>query len=456
MIGERYITGPSHRRTGRRLLRIGIVVALFVTMSLATWYTLGPRQTERFGQGAAHAPRADQGAGTSLAPGINLLVIGKPKGTSETVTATGPREIVVDANGGGDSRDIAAAIATAPPGATIRIRPGAYTSALTLDKDVRLIGTPDNPGQVNVSVSDQSCLVSSAADASVSGMSLRNGGQQAGPCVVVPSGRLRLADVEITSASAAGLSVGAEGEVLGRALRIVDTAQHGLVVRDGGRLILEAAAIEGSGGAGAQIVKASDVQVRDSRVVGGKGVGIVVADGSQVRLIGNTVANNALSGIEVLRTKGTFIADNVVSGNGEAGLFLNRKSDATVLGNRFGDNGLSGAIVMGSSGRFERNRFEGNAEHGVYLRGGCGVFTDNVIDGNQRARRRHRSGQSCRTARKQDPAQQDPGGDRAGDSDQLGDDARRGCCVLPSLPGRLSKRYPSNSRMITGICMAMQ
>lgn len=383
IMGGRYATRPRQRRTERPLLGIGIVVALFVTMSLATWYTLGPTQTERFGQGAAHAPRADEGAGTSLAPGINLLVIGKPEGISETVTGTG-REIVVDANGEGDSRDIATAIATAPPGATIRIRPGAYTGALTLDKDVRLIGTPENPGQVNVSVSNQSCLISSAADVSVSGMSLRNSGQLAGPCVVVPSGRLRLADVEITSASAAGLSVGAEGEVLGRALRIVDTAQHGLVVRDGGRLTLEAAAIEGSGGAGAQIVKASDVQVRDSRVVGGKGVGIVVADGSQVHLIGNTVADNALSGIEVLRTKGTFIADNVVSGNGEAGLFLNRKSAATVFGNRFGDNGLSGAIVMGSSGRFERNRFEDNAEHGVYLtKAGCGVFTDNVIDGNR-------------------------------------------------------------------------
>ncbi|QNT70158.1 right-handed parallel beta-helix repeat-containing protein [Defluviicoccus vanus] len=343
-----------------------------------------PRQIERFSQDVAEAPQGDDGASASLAPGINLLGIGKPNGTSERVTGTKAREIVVDASGNGDSRDIAAAIATAPPGAVIRIRPGSYKSVLTLDKDVHLVGTPENPGQVNVTVSSKSCLISRAADASVSGISLRNDGQEAGPCVVVSSGRLRLEDVEIMSGSAVGLSVDAQGEVLGRAIRIVDTAQHGLVIRDGGRLILEAAAIEGSGGVGAQIVRAGEVEVRDSRVVGGKGVGIVVADGSQVRLIGNTVANNGSSGIEVLRTRGTVIADNAVSGNREAGLFLNRKSDATALGNQFAENGLSGAIIMGSSGRFERNRLEGNAEHGVYLtKGGSGVFTDNVIDGNR-------------------------------------------------------------------------
>lgn len=384
MIGECRATGQHHRRTGRRLLGTGMVVAVLVATSLATWYALDPHRTERFGQSVEPAPRGDEGAGTALAPGINLLRIGKPKGTSETVAATEAREIVVDASGDGDSRDIAAAIATAPPGATIQIRPGTYTSVLKLDKDVHLVGTPENPGQVTVSVSSHSCLLSSAADASVSGISLRNEGKEAGPCVVVSSGRLRLEDVEITSGSDVGLSVDAQGEVLGRAIRIVDTAQHGLVVRDGSRLILEASAVEGSGGDGAQIVKASEVEVRNSRVVGGKGVGIVVADGSQVRLIGNTVANNGRSGIEVLRTKGTLIADNAVSGNGEAGLFLNRDSDATALGNRFAENGLSGSIIMGSCGRFERNRLESNAEHGVYLtKGGGGVFSDNVISGNR-------------------------------------------------------------------------
>lgn len=384
LTGSRYPARKRYRWSPRRLLVIGLVVALFVTTSVATWHALGPGQEGQSDQGLAQGTTSDVGETSPLASGADLLAIGKPKQTSQPLAGTEPREIIVDANGGADHMDIAAAIAAAPPGATVRIRPGAYTGALTLDKDVHIIGAPENPGVVTVSVSKQACLISRGADVSVSGISLRNGGQTGEPCVVVSSGRLSLTDVEIRSGSATGVSVGAQGELIGRALRIVDAAQQGLVVRDGGRLTLETSAIEGSGGVGAQIVKASDVQIRDSRVVGGKAVGIVVADSSQVRLIGNTVADNALSGLEVLRSAGFLLGDSDVSGNGEAGLFLNRNSDATVVGNRFTDNGLSGAIVMGSSGRFERNRFERNAEHGVYLTGsGSGELSDNDIVGNR-------------------------------------------------------------------------
>lgn len=372
------------QRAIQRLLALAMVVALFGVTLIAAWYAMSPRQAEPPDHDAVQAPAGDERAGQPLAAGLDLLAIDKAKQRSEAIPATVPPEIVVDANGGGDSGDLAAAIAAAPAGATVRVRPGTYTSPLKLDKDVHVIGTPENPAEVIVSVSNPSCLVAGAADASVTGITLRNSGPQAEPCVVVNSGRLRLADVAITSDSGVGLSVGPQAEVLGKALRIINTGQHGVDVRDGGRLILEASAIEGSGGAGAQIVKASDVEFRDSRVAGGKGVGIIVADDSSLRLIGSTLADNARSGIEALRTRGIVIADSTVTGNREAGLFLNRNSDATIIGSRVANNGLSGAIVMGSSARFERNRFEANAEHGIYLtRGGRAALANNDIESNR-------------------------------------------------------------------------
>ncbi|MFB6194152.1 MAG: DUF1565 domain-containing protein, partial [Halobaculum sp.] len=50
-----------------------------------------------------------------------------------------PRELVVDASGGGDYETISAAVAAADPGDTVTVRPGTYEESVRINESIRLV-----------------------------------------------------------------------------------------------------------------------------------------------------------------------------------------------------------------------------------------------------------------------------------------------------------------------------
>lgn len=379
------IAAPGRPR--RRWKPAAIVAVIAIAVAGAGWLAMQPPGAfdhRRGGDGAAAPSPGEPAAGLPESPrAAPEPPAAAPEPPAAAAAAAGqPQEITLEPAPEGDARGLAEAIARAPAGATIRLRPGRYEGRLALARTVHLVGVAEDPSRVSIAAGREACLVATAADASVTGITLGNQGGEA--CVQVANGALRLTDVDIAAAAGAGLLVTGGGAVSGRGVRIRGSGAQGIVVRDGGRLALDQGLVEGSGGPGAQLIRAGAVEIHGSRLIGGKGVGVLVADSAPVRLTGNRIADNAWSGIELIRSAGVVIADNTVSGNREAGLFISRDSDATVIGNRITGNGLSGIVVLKASGRLERNAIQGNLDHGVYLtQGGNGTLGGNTIVDNR-------------------------------------------------------------------------
>lgn len=372
-------------RTGQRLLlRIGVLLLAIAVLGWAVARSAsGPGESAAEDVSASALPLPIGGDAEIERPDL-LQLTGTSAGTAAgEPDGSPPVEIVVDPKGGGDTQTIADALAGAPAGAIIRLRHGIYKFGIELDKTVHLLGDSEQPEMVSVIVSDQPCLTSHAANASIRGISLRNEGAGRKPCVAVIAGRLQLDNVTIASGSGSALAISGNADVTGHGLIIRDSGEAGVSVRDGGRLVLDDSSVETSRSAGISLVNSGEVTLSNDRIVGSAGTGIVVADNSKARLIDNFVAGNAWSGIEVLRSSSAEVIGNVISGNREAGIYLSRDGGGQFSRNRVTESGLSGIVVDDSTGTFDDNQVQKNAENGVYVsRGGKASFIDNHITGN--------------------------------------------------------------------------
>lgn len=121
--------------------------------------------------------------------------------------------------------DLAAAIAAAAPGATIKVPPGSYPGGLIVNKAVRLIGTL---GQVFIQSEGRECLSVSAAGVAVQNVQFICNGIGELPAISVAAGAdLSFEACKVQSNTALGVS--ATGAL--KALGSVFTATNGTAVR---------------------------------------------------------------------------------------------------------------------------------------------------------------------------------------------------------------------------------
>jgi nitrous oxidase accessory protein NosD len=117
--------------------------------------------------------------------------------------------LVVAQTGAADHRSIGDALRSAAPGTRILVRPGTYLEALVLDKAVELVG--DGPlGQVVVETAVADCILMTADEATVRGLTLRGKAGTRGAkyfAVDVTHGRLLLENCDVSNDSLACVGV---------------------------------------------------------------------------------------------------------------------------------------------------------------------------------------------------------------------------------------------------------
>lgn len=273
-------------------------------------------------------------------------------------------ELVVDAGGAGDFRTIGEAIAAAPDGATLRIRPGTYRESLTLERPLHLVGDGVDPRAVNLVATGGPCLTSSARGASLRGLSLVYRGFDVVDCLLIEGGDLRVEDSIVASRSGSAVAVRGAGTA--------PTLRGNLIreARDAGILVFEGAGgtyadneITGSELAGIAVTSRGDPEVTGNRIHDNPGAGIEVFQGGRGTFTDNEIADNAQSGVKVKERGAPRLRDNRITGNGEAGIW----------------------IYNDGSGRYEANTVSGNRLEGIDVSSGDPVLTGNRIHDNGKA-----------------------------------------------------------------------
>jgi hypothetical protein len=273
------------------------------------------------------------------------------------------QEWLVDAAGHGDLATISAALARAPAGATIRIRPGQYSESLTISRPVTLIGIRENGAQPVVIAAKGPCLAATAAFAHVLNLSLRaeNSASRDGTCIELTAGRL---EIEGARVSGSGTAVAVRG---GAELRLVDTAlSGGLLVAGGARTAIAGGEIRDAGKSAIVVRGGSDLRLSETEVAGSREAGLLLAEGATAQIEKAKIGGIGASGIEIGSGARATIADSTIAGAGQAGVFVFDGGKAVVERTQITGSGLSGLIVAATGdARVEGSAFEQNREHGV-------------------------------------------------------------------------------------------
>ena len=273
-----------------------------------------------------------------------------------------------------DQPTIAAAMAAAQPGDTVKLAAGTYKETLVLKNGVRVVGGPstlDATGLDNGIVGDASVT----SGASVEGLTVQNSTYQG--VYIGGSKGVRLSNCIIRASGIESQSAGLRS--------------------DAAQLSIENSEISGSGGAGIRVIT-SDLNLKGSRIFGNAGAGLR-AEESKAAVTNNVMERNAGAGTRITHGSTATVLGNQLSGN-SLGVRIDagddpadyRASSARVENNVMTGNVAYGVFVdQGSSANLERNEITGSPDTGVLVSGGydpgnqqrCSVHLDqNNIIGN--------------------------------------------------------------------------
>ena len=129
-------------------------------------------------------------------------------------------------------RTISDAIAAAGDGDVVSVRPGVYTEAVVLDREITLSGA-GTAGEVRIESAGDPVLRLSAERATISGIVLAHSGGEA--AVDLAGGTLHAEECVVTAESSVAVAVRGGADLRARDCRIGNDGGAGLLVFDGGR-----------------------------------------------------------------------------------------------------------------------------------------------------------------------------------------------------------------------------
>lgn len=296
---------------------------------------------------------------------------------------------VVAKTGPADFRTIGDAIAKAPDGAIIRVRPGLYRESLSLKRTVELVGDGD-ASEIVVENTTGKVLLMQADYAALRNLTfrLRASGNVKDYCIEVTKGRLMLEDCDITSSSLACMGVhNAESEVIVRRCRIHDGNESGIYFYDNATGIVEDCSIHGNALAGVAITRGANPLVRNCRMYDGKQNAIFVYDNGLGTIENCDIYNHTLSGIEIKSGANPTVRGCVIRDGKSGGIYVQSGGRGVIEDCDIYNNTLSGIEVKADSNPLIRNcEVHDGKAGGIYVQDkGLGTIEACKIYGNMLA-----------------------------------------------------------------------
>ena len=302
-----------------------------------------------------------------------------------------PETLIVSASGGGDFRTITEALAKAPAGARVFIRPGTYREALTVEKPVEVIGEGEAAAIV-LEGAGKAAVQSKADTFSLHGVTVRGSqGEGAGsPLIDIIRGNALIEDctvsggntgISISGSRAKGVlrrldlhgfrtgAVVVTGKASARLDRVrVASSRTGIALDGGAEAAIRGCHIDG-GHHGLVFGPRSGGTVEGTEITKYAYAGILVRDGADPAVERCTVHHGNF-GIEVSdRGKGAF-SDCDIAANAR-GLFITRSANPLVRRCTIRDGQFGVGASEKGKGVFEECRITGNLYAGVSARGGA-------------------------------------------------------------------------------------
>jgi hypothetical protein len=352
---------------------------------------------------------------------IALTLAGAGVAGARQLAADDP--IIVDQSGAGDATTITEAVRMAGDGDTILIRPGTYTEAVVVDKDVEITGDgpresivwtapPDGPTRrVDVNSGHPYAVLIDDARARLANLTFAgqasaihvDGGAPTVEHLLLDgvgqphthsSGRYGFTDgIAITGPSRAVVRdntlrdggpiaghTGSEPLIVGNELTDGPSI---LVYAPGDEMVVRGNSVSGSIDRGIGVFGPSRITIEDNIVTDAGGAGISVGRGTGVGndplVRGNTISRTHI-GIEVAIGAAPRIESNSIDGSG-TGIGAGSSTDGLIAtGNELRDNDR-GIRVVSSGARFEENVVQGG-DIGALSVGGSPTFLRNTVEGS--------------------------------------------------------------------------
>jgi parallel beta-helix repeat protein len=353
-----------------------------------------------------------------IAATLLLAIVATGAVVGATSLLAGPAVLVVAQDGSGTHETITEAVAAASDGDTILVRPGLYSEAVAVDKDVTIEG--DGPRMeiiVEAPVDGPRVLVEEfgsdqvpyaflfdATDATLVGVTVRGessavvvrGGDPTianllfehtgspfdgtassildGSVLIDGGSTVTVQDTEIVGGGPIAILGGSMPRVVGNTLSggpsIVGEPGDGTIIR--GNTITDPS-VRGIGlGPGGQI---GSVTIEQNVIERAESEGIDARSGS-ISIIGNAVTDAGQYGINTGPTSDVRIQGNTVSGTGY-GISAEAARDVLIEGNALSDNMVALSVL---GGVVRENALSGNTT-GISLSGTADVSGNEVVDG---------------------------------------------------------------------------
>ncbi|MCK9903741.1 AAA family ATPase [Frankia sp. Cpl3] len=203
---------------------------------------------------------------------------------------------------------IARALALAPAGDTVAVRPGVYRESFVLTRDVVLVAE-EGFGSVVIEAPPGSALLVVQGEARLHDLLLRGGDEEL-PLLQVAGGRVWLENCEVRASGAAalhlrggstrmrggrvsnpgGVGIAAEGgtaEIIG--VGISDVASYGLLVSGSAAPVLRDCTFTEVGEAAVLASGTGDPMLSDCRITAAAGVGVVASQQSRLRMVSTQI-----------------------------------------------------------------------------------------------------------------------------------------------------------------------
>jgi parallel beta-helix repeat protein len=245
--------------------------------------------------------------------------------------------VVSPQEGEGDYTRIQDAIADAPEGSRIVIKPGVYNESLRLSKQLELIG--DGPvDQIVITTTKGAALYCTAPMAQIRGLTFSrevSGYETRGFGVWVGAGAAEFEDCILTSRAGSCVSItGKDARPTFRRCKLNDSSDSGAFILNGAKSTMEDCEVVNSAGPGFLITGAKTAPVLRRCVVrDGSDDGYRFNGQASGLLDGCLATGNAHAGILVMDSAAPIVRDCVISKNGRAAVWINDADCSAVFEN---------------------------------------------------------------------------------------------------------------------------
>jgi Holliday junction resolvasome RuvABC ATP-dependent DNA helicase subunit len=248
--------------------------------------------------------------------------------------------IVVGQSTGG-YRTLGEALAKAPAGALISVRPGHYTENLVLRKIVT-IAAEDGPGTVKLAPPTGVPLVLAAESATISGLAIEASDADS-PAVVFGTGQLTITECQVSAASWAAVFAQDKASLTMRATIVTNPVGAGVVVTSPAGSVLDDCRVERLGTSG-----------------------VVVADDGVLRMRACTLEDLGGNGVCLNGSGQILVEDSAIRGARKPALAVEKQASAVVRRLTIKDTGAAGAyLASGGTVTLEDCTIEATGSDGI-------------------------------------------------------------------------------------------